>query len=152
MLCFRIAVSLWNLTGMSAALLPTGLSTFRAIGKIYGKFSSRRDLSRFGVKRSTRLVCSCFSYTICTSHSNFVARMFFIDTKSRTKVSHDRISHVQLQYCCRCMLYLRKKDKIDSIHDLIKWAIWYRSSQYLSMTACGFFVIVEMAWAFGITG
>ena len=34
-LCVIIIVSLWNLTGISAALLPKCLSNFRVIGKVY---------------------------------------------------------------------------------------------------------------------
>ena len=49
-------VSLWNLTGISAALLPMCLSTFRMIGKVWTqshRFETSRDLA---VRRQSRLV------------------------------------------------------------------------------------------------
>ena len=49
-------VSLWNLTGISAALLPTCLYNFRAINKVYTWFTRFRDFKRSCGKTSYRLV------------------------------------------------------------------------------------------------
>ena len=49
-------ISLWNLTGFSAALLPRCLSDFRAIGKVKTRISRLRDLTRSYGKTSVRLV------------------------------------------------------------------------------------------------
>ena len=49
-------VSLWNLTGISAALLPRCLSNFRAIGKVQTRISRLRDFTRPCGKTSYRLV------------------------------------------------------------------------------------------------
>ena len=51
-----IIVSLWNLTGISAALLPRCLSNRRAIGKILTRISWLRDFTRSCGKTSVRLV------------------------------------------------------------------------------------------------
>ena len=49
-------VSLWNLTGISAALLPRCLLNFRAIGKVKTRISRLRDFTRSCGKTSYRLV------------------------------------------------------------------------------------------------
>ena len=49
-------VSLWNLTGISAALPPRCLSNFRAIGKVYSRISRLRDFTWSCGKTSCRLV------------------------------------------------------------------------------------------------
>ena len=49
-------VSFWNLTGISAALLPRWLSNFRAIGKVLTRISRFRDFTRSCGKTSYRLV------------------------------------------------------------------------------------------------
>ena len=49
-------VSLWNLTGTSAALLPRCLSNFRAIEKVQSRISRLRDFTRSCGKTSHRLV------------------------------------------------------------------------------------------------
>ena len=49
-------VSLWNLTGISAALLPRCLLNFRAIGKVQTRISRLRDFTRSYGKTSYRLV------------------------------------------------------------------------------------------------
>ena len=49
-------VSLWNLTGISAALLPRYLLNFRAIGKVQTRISRLRDFTRSCGKTSYRLV------------------------------------------------------------------------------------------------
>ena len=49
-------VSLWNLTGISAALLPRCLLNFRAIGKVQTRISWLRDFTRSCGKTSYRLV------------------------------------------------------------------------------------------------
>ena len=49
-------VTLWNLTGISAALLPRGLSNFRAIGKVETQISRPRDFTRSCGKMSYRLM------------------------------------------------------------------------------------------------
>ena len=49
-------VSLWNLTGISAALLPRCLLNFRAIGKVQTRISRLRDFTRSCGKTSYRLV------------------------------------------------------------------------------------------------
>ena len=51
-----IAVSLWNLTGTSAAALPMCLLNFRAIGKVQTRISRLRDFTRSCSKTSYRLV------------------------------------------------------------------------------------------------
>ena len=48
-------VSLWNLTGISAALLPRCLINFRAIGKVQTRTSRLRDFTRSCGKTSYRL-------------------------------------------------------------------------------------------------
>ena len=47
---------LWNLTGISAALLPRFLSNYRAIGKVKTRTSRLRDFARSCGKTSVRLV------------------------------------------------------------------------------------------------
>ena len=61
--CFEAArlgvimiVSLWNLTGISTALLPRCLLNFRAIGKVQTRISRLRDFTRSCGKTSYRLV------------------------------------------------------------------------------------------------
>ena len=49
-------VSLRNLTGISAALLPRRLSNFKAIGKVLTRISRLRDFTRSCDKTSYRLV------------------------------------------------------------------------------------------------
>ena len=49
-------VSLWNLTGILAALLPTCLSNFRAIRKVYTLISCLRDFTRSCGKTSGLVV------------------------------------------------------------------------------------------------
>ena len=49
-------LSLWNLTGISAALLPRCLLNFRAIGKVQTRISRLRDFTRSCGKTSYRLV------------------------------------------------------------------------------------------------
>ena len=49
-------VSLWNVTGISAALLPRCLSNFEAIGKVETRISRLRDFTRSYGKTSTRLM------------------------------------------------------------------------------------------------
>ena len=49
-------VSLWNLTGISAALLPRCLLNFRAIGKVQTRISRLRHFARSCGKTSHRLV------------------------------------------------------------------------------------------------
>ena len=49
-------VSLWNLTGISAALLPRCLSNLRAIGKVQTRISRLRNFTRSCGKTSYRLV------------------------------------------------------------------------------------------------
>ena len=51
-----LILSLWNLTGISAALLPRYLSNFRAIGKFYALISELRDFTRSCGKTSYHLV------------------------------------------------------------------------------------------------
>ena len=51
-----IIAPLWSLTGTSAALLPRGLSNFRAIGKVLTRISRPRDFTRSCSKTSYRLV------------------------------------------------------------------------------------------------
>ena len=51
-----MVVTLWNLTGISAALLPQCLSNFRTIGKVHTRISWLRDLMRSWDKTSVRLV------------------------------------------------------------------------------------------------
>ena len=51
-----IIVSPWNLTGISAALLPRCLSNFRAIGKVQTRISRLRDFTRSCGKTSYRLM------------------------------------------------------------------------------------------------
>ena len=51
-----VIVSLWNLTGISAAVLPRCLSNFRAIRKFKIWISRLRDFVRSSGKTSTRLV------------------------------------------------------------------------------------------------
>ena len=54
-----MVVSLWNLTGTSAAALPRYLPNFRAIGKILTRISRLRDFTRSCGKTSYRLVNRC---------------------------------------------------------------------------------------------
>ena len=51
-----MVVSLWNLTGTSAALLPRYLSNFRAIEKVKTRISRLRDFTRSCGKTSYSLV------------------------------------------------------------------------------------------------
>ena len=51
-----MVVSLWNLTGTSAAVLPKYLPNFRAIGKVWTWISRLRDFARSCGKTSHRLV------------------------------------------------------------------------------------------------
>ena len=51
-----VIISLWNWTGISAALLPRCLSNFRAIEKIFSRISWIRDFTRSCSKTSYRLV------------------------------------------------------------------------------------------------
>ena len=51
-----IVVSLWNLTGTSAAALPMCLLNFRAIGKVQTRISRLRDFTISCSKTSYRLV------------------------------------------------------------------------------------------------
>ena len=51
-----MVVSLWNLTGTSAAALPRYLPNFRAIGKVSTRISRLRDFTRSCGKTSYRLV------------------------------------------------------------------------------------------------
>ena len=51
-----IGVSLWNLTGTSAAALPMCLLNFRAIGKVQTRISRLRDFTRSCSKTSYRSV------------------------------------------------------------------------------------------------
>ena len=51
-----LIVSLWNLTGITAALLPRCLVNFRAIGKVQTRISRLRDFTRSCGKTSYRLV------------------------------------------------------------------------------------------------
>ena len=51
-----MVVSLWNLTGTSAAVLPRYLPNFRAIGKVETRISRLRDFTRSCCKTSYRLV------------------------------------------------------------------------------------------------
>ena len=51
-----IVVSLWNLTGTSAAVLPRYLPNFRAIGKIQTRISRLRDFTRSCGKTSYRFM------------------------------------------------------------------------------------------------
>ena len=51
-----MVVSLWNLTGTSAALLPRYLPNFRAIGKVQTRISRLRDFARSCGKTSYSLV------------------------------------------------------------------------------------------------
>ena len=51
-----IVVSLWNLTGTSAAALPMCLLNFREIGKAQTRISRLRDFTRSCSKTSYRLV------------------------------------------------------------------------------------------------
>ena len=53
---FKLFQSLWNLTDISAALLPRCLSNFRAIRSMQLPISRLRDSVRFGGKTSNRLV------------------------------------------------------------------------------------------------
>ena len=48
-------VSLWNLTGISAALLPRCLSIFIAVGKVYTRISRLRNFTRSCGKTPVRL-------------------------------------------------------------------------------------------------
>ena len=49
-------VLLWNLTGISAALLPRCLSNLRAIGKVFTRIPRLRDFMRSCCETSVRLV------------------------------------------------------------------------------------------------
>ena len=51
-----LIISVWNLTGISAALLPRCLSTFRAIGKVLTQISQIQDFMRSCGKMSISLV------------------------------------------------------------------------------------------------
>ena len=53
---FRVVVSLWNLTGTSAALLPMCLSNFKAIRQFKVPISWLRDFTRFYEKTSFRIL------------------------------------------------------------------------------------------------
>ena len=53
---FKLFLSLWNLAGTSAALLPRCLSNFRAIPPLQHLISRLRDFTRVGGKTSYRLV------------------------------------------------------------------------------------------------
>ena len=55
-LCVIMIVSHWNLTGISAALLPSCLSNCRAIEKVYSRISRLRDFTRSCGKTSYGLV------------------------------------------------------------------------------------------------
>ena len=57
-------VSLWNLTGISAALLPRCLLNFRAIGKVQTRISRLRDFTRSCGKTSYRLVNRGLSFRL----------------------------------------------------------------------------------------
>ena len=51
-----LILSLWNLTGISAAVLPRCLSNFRAIGKVLPRISRLREFTRSCGKTSVCLV------------------------------------------------------------------------------------------------
>ena len=53
---FRLFQSLWNLTTISAAMLPRCLTNFRMIRSLYHPISRLRDFARFGGKTSYCLV------------------------------------------------------------------------------------------------
>ena len=55
-LCARIIVSLWNLTGILAALLSTCQSNFRGMRKVLTRISRLRDFTRSYGKTAYRLV------------------------------------------------------------------------------------------------
>ena len=46
----KINISLWNMTGMSAALLPMSLPNFVAIGKVETRLSRHRNFTRYCCK------------------------------------------------------------------------------------------------------
>ena len=52
----KMIESIWNLTGILAALLPRCLSNFRAIGKFWTRISRLRDFTGFRGETSVRLV------------------------------------------------------------------------------------------------
>ena len=53
---FKLFQSLWNLAGISAALLPRCLSNFRAMRPLQHPISRLREFTRFSGKTSYRLV------------------------------------------------------------------------------------------------
>ena len=59
-----MVVSLWNLTGTSAAVLPRYLPNFRAIGKVWTRISRLRDFTRSCSKTSYRLVNRGYGYSV----------------------------------------------------------------------------------------
>ena len=72
---FRLFQSLWNLTGISAAVLPRCLSNFRAMRSSKHPISRLRDFTRFCGKTSNRLVNKgpdnhkTFTFTFDGQHS-----------------------------------------------------------------------------------
>ena len=60
-------LSLWNLTGISAALLPGCLSNFRAIGKVYTRNPRLRDFTRSCGKTSVPIVNKGPDFTMSIS-------------------------------------------------------------------------------------
>ena len=66
-LCVIMIVSHWNLTGISAALLPSCLSNCRAIEKVYSRISRLRDFTRSCGKTSYGLVNRGPEYK-CAAH------------------------------------------------------------------------------------
>ena len=71
-------VWLWNLTGISAALLPRCLLNFRAIGKVQTWISRLRDFTRSCGKTSYRLVNR--------GPEHFKTSVLAVDTEERHQV------------------------------------------------------------------
>ena len=110
-------VSLWNLTGISAALLPRCLLNFRAIGKVKTRISRLRDFTRSCSKTSYRLVNRgpALLTHVCTL-GNWCAKSHRSDTL-RSESSRHRWIWNLLHKCTprHCLL------QNPSLHRLGKW-------------------------------
>ena len=147
-------VSLWNLTGISAALLLRSLSNFRAIGKVWTRISRLWDFTRSCCKTPVRLVNRSlgFSYSL----SNLLYVLVASDCSTAFQVITNRMQRclnvpvrtdVYVNYVCSCFTVVfivgdkqGKSEGFESCDRPIvrKCPIWLKISDVLSRVTLKF--------------
>ena len=102
-----MVVSLWNLTGTSAAALPRNLPNFRAIGKVQTQISRLRNFTRSCGKTSYRLVNRGPYSVLVDPNVSYVSALDSEGTRN-----------------CRSVMYWDTPARLQNTNDLCDLDLW----------------------------